>query len=42
MLAETLDGTSWDVLISGTGLQQALLALSVYTLALMTTQARSD
>ena len=24
---ETLDGTSWDIVISGTGLQQSLLAL---------------
>jgi len=24
---ETLDGTEWDVLIAGTGLQQSLLAL---------------
>jgi len=24
---ETLDGTEWNVLIAGTGLQQALLAL---------------
>jgi RAB protein geranylgeranyltransferase component A len=27
---DTLDNTTWDVLIVGTGLQQSLLALYVY------------
>jgi hypothetical protein len=29
---DTLDNTDWDVVIVGTGLQQSLLALYVYTL----------
>ena len=28
---ETLDGTEWDIVISGTGLPQSLLALYVFT-----------